>query len=155
MRVKHKGLRKHFNREICFILYSYVLSKKDIVSVNLLLSAMDCYLLCFPSEEPVLPAEGRLNDPPLEGALNDLPPEGAPNVLPPEGDLNVLPPEGAVNDLPLEGALNVLPPDGALNDLPPEGVLNVLLPEGGLILFRLKIDVDPFLTPEERKRPVL
>jgi hypothetical protein len=45
---------------------------------------MDCHLLYLPPEEPVLPPEGRLNDPPLEGALgvNDVPAEGVLNVLP-------------------------------------------------------------------------
>jgi len=68
------------------------------------------------------------------------------NVLPPDGALKDLLPDGVLNDLPAEGVLKDLPPDGALNDLPAEG---------GLILFRLKIDVDPFLTPGERKCPLL
>ena len=103
-------------------------------------------------------------DLPPEGAPDDLTPEGVLSDLPPDGALNVLPPEGAPEDLPPDGALNVLPPCGALKDLAPEGDLNVLppdggrndlLPEGGLILFRLKIDLELFLTPGERKCPVL
>jgi hypothetical protein len=59
-----------------------------------------------------------------------------------------LPPErGLFNDLFPEGGVYVLPPErGLLNDLPPEG---------GLVRLRLNMDVDPSLTPEERKRPVL
>jgi hypothetical protein len=107
--------------------------------------ATDCYRLC-PAPGPILPPECLLVDPPLGGALNDLPTEGV---------LDVLPPDGALNDLPLEGVLNVLLPDGAPNDLPREGVLNFLLPVGGLILFRLKMVLEPFLTPGEMNRPFL
>jgi hypothetical protein len=48
-----------------------------------------------------------------------------------------------------------LPPEGLPDALPPEGSLRALPVEGGLILFRLKIDLDPFLTPEEMKFPFL
>jgi hypothetical protein len=75
-----------------------------------------------------------------------LPPEGLPDDLPPDGGLGELLPDGALNDLPPEGALNDLPPEGAPIDFPLEG---------GLILLRLKIDLDPFLTPEEIKFPFL
>jgi len=75
-----------------------------------------------------------------------LPPEVLPDDLPPDGGLGALPPDGA---------LNVLPSEGAFSDLPPEGTPRDLPLEGGLILLRLKIDLDPFLTPGEIKFPFL